>query len=71
MVISSFMMWRKRKVGSIEQMKRFEDERIKRIVGILILLLSVTLPLAGISILVVLLFDWLIGRRKLKAEVAA
>jgi hypothetical protein len=31
----------------------------------------VTLPLAGISILVVLLFDWLIGRRKLKAEVAA
>lgn len=70
-VISSFIMWRKRKVGSIEQMKRFEDERIKRIVGILILLLGVTLPLAGISILVVLLFDWLIGRRKLKAEVAA
>ena len=70
-VISSFVMWRSRRIGSIEQMKRFEDDRIKRTVGLLILVLGLALPLAGISILVVLLFDWVIGRRKLKAEVAA
>jgi len=71
---SSFILWWKRRDGNgkLRAPKGPKDDTVKRTVGLLILAISLAMPLAALSVLVVLLLDFLIFRRiARKEEVAA
>jgi uncharacterized iron-regulated membrane protein len=58
LVISSFMMWRKRKPdGKIGSPAKSKDKKITRTVFFIMVAMGVIMPLVGISIIVVFLFD--------------
>ncbi|WP_417900195.1 PepSY domain-containing protein [Bacillus haimaensis] len=64
MMISSLIMWRKRKpVKGSGAPGKHVDIKIKRAVTIIMLLLGLVMPLVGISIIVVLLLDKLVVTR--------
>ncbi|WP_226683214.1 PepSY-associated TM helix domain-containing protein [Sutcliffiella horikoshii] len=70
MMVSSLVMWRKRKPEKgLGAPGRHVDIKIKRAVTIIMLLLGLVMPLVGISIIVVLLLDKLVFVRikRLKA----
>ncbi|MCG1023276.1 PepSY-associated TM helix domain-containing protein [Sutcliffiella horikoshii] len=70
MMVSSFVMWRKRKPeNGLGAPGRNVDIKTKRAVTIIMLLLGLIMPLVGISIIVVLLLDKLVFVRikRLKA----
>ncbi|WP_246608651.1 PepSY-associated TM helix domain-containing protein [Paenibacillus agaridevorans] len=63
LAVSSFFMWRKRKPdGKLGAPPRVKDRRIT--VGVLVIMLvcGAIMPLVGLSIIVVVLLDWLIIR---------
>ncbi|NLP49745.1 PepSY domain-containing protein [Bacillus sp. RO1] len=70
MMVSSLIMWRKRKPeNSLGAPGRHVDIKIKRAVTIIMLVLGLVMPLVGISIIVVLILDKLVFVRikRLKA----
>ncbi|WP_114572255.1 PepSY-associated TM helix domain-containing protein [Exiguobacterium flavidum] len=72
--VSSFVLWWKRRDGSrkLRAPKSPTDETVKRTVGLIILAISLTMPLAALSVFAVLLLDFFVFRRiERKREVAA
>lgn len=62
--ISSYFMWRKRKPqNKLGAPERPKDKRIRMGVLIIMLTLGVLMPLVGLSLVIVMLFDLLIVRR--------
>ncbi|MDF2837551.1 MAG: hypothetical protein K0Q63_3191, partial [Paenibacillus sp.] len=63
MAVSSFVMWRKRKPGGkLGAPARVKDHRITIGVLLIMLIFGALMPLVGLSIIAVLLLDWLIIR---------
>ncbi len=73
-VVSSFVLWWKRRngAGQLSAPKRAVDQRVKRIVALLIVLISLTMPLAALSVFAILILDFILFRRRTgEEEVAA
>ncbi|WP_159425998.1 PepSY-associated TM helix domain-containing protein [Streptomyces noursei] len=65
MAVSGVVMWwRRRPTGKgLGAPRRAQDARVTRGVALIMLILGVAMPLAGISMLLVLTLDWLVIRR--------
>ena len=74
-VISSSVLWWKRRngAGKLTAPKRAVDRRVQKIVAGLILWISLTMPLAALSVVTIIVLDFLIfnRRRHDKEELAA
>lgn len=74
-VVSSFVLWWKRRngAGKLAPPKRASDQRVQKIVAGLIVVISLTMPLAALSVMTILVLDFLIftRRRKGNKEAAA
>lgn len=62
-VVSSFVMWRKRKPDGLGTPKKPMNKRTTWIVLVIMLTGGILMPLVGLSIVFVLLVDWLLVRR--------
>lgn len=70
-VVSSVVLWWKRRngAGKLTAPKRAVDQRVKKIVAGLILLISLTIPLAALSVIAIIVLDLLIfSRRRNKSQ---
>ncbi|WP_051798085.1 PepSY-associated TM helix domain-containing protein [Streptomyces sp. NRRL S-337] len=65
MAVSGVVMWwRRRPTGKgLCAPRRAQDARVTRGVALIMLILGVAMPLAGISMLLILMLDWLVIRR--------
>ncbi|MFF4145517.1 PepSY domain-containing protein [Streptomyces sp. NPDC001698] len=65
MAVSGVVMWwRRRPTGKgLGAPRRAQDARVTRGVALIMLILGVAMPLAGISMLLILTLDWLLIRR--------
>lgn len=64
MTVAGLVMWRKRRPkGKFGAPSRTSNIKMMKSVAVIIVVLGIFLPLAGISILVVLLLDWLVIKR--------
>ncbi|THF73808.1 PepSY domain-containing protein [Cohnella fermenti] len=61
--ISSYFMWRKRKPDGLGAPSRTKNRKVSIAVLALMLVCGVLMPLVGVSLVVVLLLDWLVIRR--------
>ncbi|TDL30954.1 PepSY domain-containing protein [Jeotgalibacillus sp. S-D1] len=62
-VISSFVMWRKRKPDGLGSPKKPVSKKVTRTVFVLMIIGGILMPLVGLSILIVLIFDLVIVKR--------
>ncbi|MFD0669909.1 PepSY-associated TM helix domain-containing protein [Cohnella sp. GCM10027633] len=63
MAISSYVMWRKRKPQGLGAPSRSSNRPVSVAVLILLLICGAIMPLVGISLIAVVLLDWLVIRR--------
>lgn len=57
-ITGAWMWWVRRPKGTAGLPRRYEDVSVPRWIGVLILVLSIFLPVVGISLIVVLIADW-------------
>ncbi|PPA70886.1 PepSY-associated TM helix domain-containing protein [Jeotgalibacillus proteolyticus] len=62
-VISSFIMWRKRKPEGLGSPKKPVSKKVTRTLFIGMIIGGIIMPLVGLSIILVVIFDWLIVKR--------